>query len=68
MGRFEDLKRHHIINGTHQIRIRMRNNMRNILMYSEYKILLCKMAVIETTNNELKNIAKISSGTVTSTA
>ena len=46
----------------------MRNNMRNILMYSEYKILLCKMAVIETTNNELKNTAKISSGTVTSTA
>ena len=37
-------------------------------MNSEYNILLCKMAVIETTNNELKNIAKISSGTVTSTA
>jgi len=46
------------INGI-QLVTRVRNNMRNMLMRAEDKILLCKRAVIETVNDELKNIAQI---------
>ena len=46
------------INGI-QLVTRVRNNMRNMLMRAEDKILLRKRAVIETVNDELKNIAQI---------
>ena len=46
------------INGI-QLFTRVRNNMRNMLMRAEDKILLRKRAVIETVNDELKNIAQI---------
>ena len=46
------------INGI-QLVTRVRNNMRNMLMSAEDKILLRKRAVIETVNDELKNIAQI---------
>ena len=42
-----------------QLVTRVRNNMRNMLMSAEDKILLRKRAVIETVNDELKNIAQI---------
>ena len=48
----------HLINGI-QLVTRVRNNMRNMLMRAEDKILLRKRAVIETINDELKNIAQI---------
>ena len=46
------------INGI-QLVTRVRNNMKNMLMCAEDKILLRKRAVIETVNDELKNIAQI---------
>lgn len=46
------------INGI-QLVTRVRNNMRNMLMCPEDKILLRKRAVIETVNDGLKNIAQI---------
>ena len=46
------------INGI-QLVTRVCNNMRNMLMSAEDKILLRKRAVIETVNDELKNIAQI---------
>lgn len=46
------------INGI-QLVTRVCNNMRNMLMRAEDKILLRKRAVIETVNDELKNIAQI---------
>ena len=51
MGWFYGFKLHLVINS--------RNNMRNMLMSAEDRILLRKRAVIETFNDELKNIAQI---------
>ena len=51
---FENL----FLNGI-QLLTRVKNNMRNSLMSVEDKILLRKRALIETVNDELKNIAQI---------
>lgn len=46
------------VNGI-QLITKLKNNMKNMLMSAAYKILLRKRAVIETVNDELKNIAQI---------
>lgn len=51
---FENL----FLNGTHLV-TKVKNNMRNSLMSIADKILLRKRALIETVNDELKNIAQI---------
>ena len=42
-----------------QLITRVRNNMKNSLMSVSDKVLLCKRAVIESVNDELKNIAQL---------
>ncbi len=54
----KDLLNELFINGI-QLVTKLKNNMRNCLMSVSDKVLLHKRAVIETVNDELKNIAQI---------